>query len=108
MTPNKKKNTAVIISAIFLFLALIEGWPYGFFTLLRIIVFTASTYIAWMAYQERKEKWVWVFGLCAVLFNPVIVIRLTREIWSFIDIIVGVLMLLSIFVLKLKRQSGSS
>ena len=31
---NKNKNIAITISVILLFLAMIEGWPYGFFTLL--------------------------------------------------------------------------
>lgn len=101
MELNKKKNIALLIAATFLFLALIDGWPYGFFTLLRFVVFTVAAYIAWMAYGQQKEKWVWIFGFIAVLFNPFIVIHLDREIWSVIDLIVGVFMIVSVFALKL-------
>ena len=104
MEPNKKKNIALLIAAVFLFMALFDGWPYGFFTLLRFIVFATSAYIAWMSYEAKKEKWVWIFGFFAVLFNPFIVIHLNREIWSFINLIVGVLMIVSIFVFKLSRE----
>jgi len=105
MTVNRRKNIAVIISTIFLFLALINGWPYGFFTLLRLIVFATSAYIAWATYIGQKEKWTWIFGFLAVLFNPFVVIHFTRELWSFIDISVGVFMIFSVFMLKLAQKA---
>jgi len=91
-----------------LFVALIDGWPHGFFSFLRFVVFVATVYVAWMTLEEKKEKWVWVFGFLAVLFNPFVVIHLNRELWSIIDLIVGVFMLISIFALKLERKSGSN
>lgn len=108
MPNNKKKNIALIVAVVFLFLALFNGLPYGFFTLLRFVVFVLSSYIAWMTYEEQKEKWVWIFGFLAVLFNPFIVIHLNREIWSVIDFIVGVFMIVSVFVLKLERKLSTN
>ena len=108
MSLNKKKNIALLIAVVFLFAALFDGWPYGFFTLLRFVVFTASVYVAWMAYGVQKEKWVWIFGFLAVLFNPFIAIHLNREIWIVIDFIVGIFMIVSVFVLKLERKSNAT
>ncbi|MBU4580137.1 hypothetical protein KKB43_03920 [Patescibacteria group bacterium] len=108
MELNKKKNIALLITAAFLFLAMFGGWPYGFFTLLRFVVFASSAYVAWMAYEAKKEKWVWIFGFLAVLFNPFIVIHLDREIWSVIDFIVGIFMVISVFVLKLERKPSTT
>ena len=108
MEQNKKKNIALLIAAAFLFIALFDGWPYGFFTLLRFVVFAISAYVAWMSYEAKKEKWVWIFGFLAVLFNPFIVIHLNREIWSIIDLIVGVFMIISVFVLKLERKPSTN
>ena len=102
MGTDKKKNIIAIVAATFLFLALFDGWPYGFFTLLRFVVFASTAYIAWIAYEQKKEKWVWIFGFLAVLFNPFIAIYLNRELWSIIDLIVGVFMIVSIFIFKLK------
>ncbi|MDP3934916.1 MAG: hypothetical protein Q8Q46_01705 [Candidatus Giovannonibacteria bacterium] len=104
MSINKRKNIYLIIAAIMLFVALADGWPYGFFTLLRFVVFAVAVYIAWTAYEQQKEKWVWIFGFLAALFNPFIVIHLNRELWSFIDAIVGVFMIVSIFALKLEHK----
>jgi hypothetical protein len=103
MNNNKKKSIVLLIATAFLFAALFDGWPYGFFTLLRFVVFASSAYVAWMAYEVQKEKWVWIFGFLAVLFNPFIVIHLDREIWSVIDLIVGVFMIISLFVLKIEQ-----
>ena len=99
-----KKNIITIIAVAFLFLALFDGWPYGFFTLLRFVVFASTAYIAWIAYEQKKEKWVWIFGFLAVLFNPFIPIYLNRELWSIIDFIVGIFMIVSIFIFKLEQK----
>lgn len=104
MELNKKKNIALLITAAFLFLAMFGGWPYGFFTLLRFVVFASSAYVAWMAYEAKKEKWVWIFGFLAVLFNPFFPIYLNRDLWSFIDVIVAVFMIISVFALKLGQK----
>ena len=102
MSLNKKKNILLLIAAAFLFLALIDGWPYGFFTLLRFIIFAITAYIALMSYDAKKEIWVWIFGFLAVLFNPFIIVHFTREIWIVIDLIVGIFMIISVFTLKLE------
>jgi len=108
MKMNKKKNIALIIAVTFLFVALFDGWPYGFFTLLRFVVFASSAYVAYMAYEAQKEKWVWIFGFLAILFNPFIVIHLNREIWSVLDLIVGIFMIISVFVLKLEHKPSTN
>ncbi len=108
MSKNRKKNIALLIATAFLFLAMIGGWPYGFFTLLRFIVFASSAYVAWMAYEGQREKWVWIFGFLAVLFNPFIIIHFNREIWSVIDLIVGIFMIVSVFVLKLVNKPDTN
>ncbi len=107
MERNKKKNIALLIAAAFLFVALFDGWPYGFFMLLRFVVFASSAYVAWIVYETQKEKWVWIFGFLAVLFNPFIVIHLNREIWSVIDFIAGVFLVASIFIFKLKQRTNT-
>lgn len=108
MTNNKKKNIALVVAAAVLFLALLDGWEYGFFTMLRFVVFATTAYVAWMAYEGQKEKWVWVFGFVAVLFNPFFPVHLDRETWVVIDFIVGVFLLATIFFFKLDTEKGRS
>jgi hypothetical protein len=104
MELNKKKNIILCIAALFLFAALLDGWPYGFFTLLRFVVFAATAYVAWMAYEQQKEKWIWIFGFLAVLFNPFFPIYLNRNLWSIIDLATGLLLIVSVFLLKFVRK----
>jgi len=104
MSPNQRKNIAFTIAAIFLFLALADGWQYGFFTVLRFVVFTATAYVAWLAYEEGKEGWTWFLGAIAVLFNPFIVISFERELWVVIDLLVGAVLSASVFLLKLTND----
>ena len=88
----------------FLFVALIDGWSYGFFTLLRFVVFASTAFIAWMTYEEHKERWAWVFAFLAVLFNPFFPIYLNRDLWSIIDFVTGVFLIVSVFTLKFARR----
>ena len=104
MTSNKKKNIVLIVAAAILFLALFDGWQYGFFTILRFVVFTTTAYVAWMAYENQKEKWTWTFGFVAVLFNPFIPIYLDRETWVIIDFITGVFLLATTIFFKLNNK----
>jgi len=77
------------------------------FTLLRFVVFASAAYVVWMVHEVQKEKWVWIFGFLAVLFNPFIVIHLDRELWIFIDAIVGAFMIISIFALNLGQKPSA-
>lgn len=101
MSPNKKKNIALLVASIVLFIALIDGWQYGFFTLLRFAVFSLTAYVAWLSYEASKEQAVWFCCAIAVLFNPFIPIYLSRDIWVVIDFVIGSALLASIFLFKL-------
>lgn len=106
MKLNKKKNIALLIAATFLFAALFDGWQYGFFTILRFVVFATTAYVAWMAYEGQKEKWVWIFGFVAVLFNPFFPVHLDRDIWVVIDLITAVSLLAAAFLFKLDTEKN--
>jgi len=99
------KNILTIIASGFLFIALFDGLPYGYFTLLRFVVCAVGIYLAYKTYEDNKESlWVWAFGFVAILFNPIIIIHLQREQWWFIDLIVGIFFVLSIFLIKFKNK----
>jgi len=97
---NRRKNVATAISATFLFLAMFGGWPYGFFTLLRLVVVASTGYIAWIAYRSKQETWTWIFGSIAVVFNPFMPLYFGRGFWVVIDLIVGIFLVVSIFVFQ--------
>ena len=77
-----------LLPAGLLILALLP-WPYGYYSFLRIIVCAAA---AWAAYtqwrhDEALSGWVVVLGATVMLYNPIIPVFLTREIWSVLNLL---------------------
>lgn len=69
--------------------------PYGYFTLLRLVATIVFAWAAFETYGREKQYLPWVFGLFALLFNPIVKIYLPKEVWAFIDIGAGLLLLLT-------------
>jgi Na+/serine symporter len=104
MSSNKRKNIVLTISALFLLVAFISVWPYGFYTLMRFLVCSGTGFTAWMAYREGKEAWAWIMGFIAILFNPLIPIYLSRSTWQVIDLTVSIFLFVSLFKLRLSKE----
>ncbi len=79
--------TIAAIPAAMLIFALVP-LPYGYYTLLRLVVTGCALVLAWFDYQETQG--VSIFGAVligiGVLFNPIVAVHLSREIWMPIDI----------------------
>jgi hypothetical protein len=88
-----------IIAALMLFGAL-GRWPYGYYQLLRFVTCVVAVYVAFMAYSWQKIWVTWFFGIIAVLFNPLVPIHLSREIWQPIDAICALLFVAVAAILK--------
>jgi hypothetical protein len=88
-----------IIAALML-LGTLAQWPYGYYQLLRLVVCGVAVYIAFTAYGWQKMWAVWLFGFIALLFNPLIPIHLSRELWQPIDVICALLFAVVVFILR--------
>ena len=88
-----------LIAALML-LGALAPWPYGYYQLLRFVVCVVSIYVAVMAYNWQKVWVTCLFGFIAVLFNPLISIHLSRELWKPIDLICAILFVVVGFILK--------
>lgn len=88
-----EKNLPILPAA--LLLIAVAPLPYGYYTFLRIAVTLCACTIGWMAYKERDQisAWVVIFGLVAILFNPLIPVYLTRDVWLVLDIGVAAIFL---------------
>jgi hypothetical protein len=97
----KYKKIVSIIAIIMLLLAIPSGiWPYGYYQILRWVVAGAALFILWIAYNFKKQAWIWIMGVIAILFNPIVPINLVKETWLVIDFIAAGLFLISIFKIK--------
>jgi hypothetical protein len=84
------KRTAFIpalVAAGFLLLAAFSHWPYAFYILLRVTVCAIGLYLAHNSFVAGRTLWVWIFGAVAVLFNPLVPMRMHRSDWSIVNII---------------------
>ena len=82
--------------------------PYAYYTFLRLFVCAASGFLAYQHFmhQDAIDKWVILLGAIALLYNPLVPVYLTREIWSVLNIST-----MAVFVLhfvSVKRQQRSS
>jgi len=55
-----------------------------FYTLLRWVCCAAFAYSAVAAFQMKRRAWTWVFGILAVLFNPLARFHLKHGTWLII------------------------
>ena len=62
--------------------------PYGFYTFLRLLVSIAGTVAAVNLQKEGNFLWV-LFAAIVLLFNPLIPVYLSRELWFPIDLFVA-------------------
>lgn len=82
--------------------------PYGYYILLRIVVFAACAYLAFRAAEIEKTSWVWVLGVTAVIYNPIIRIHLNREIWSVVNIVTVIILILTFCILRKPTSKGET
>lgn len=94
-----------IIAIVMSFWALADN-PYGYYQILRWVICGVTGYSAYLAYENNKDSWVWIFGIIAILFNPIAPIHLDRELWSVINIAVAVIIFVSIFKFKVGEEKN--
>jgi hypothetical protein len=74
--------------------------PHWYFHLLRWVVCTVA--IVFAAYGSSTNRaWAgWVFGVLAVLFNPVVPVHLARKTWQPIDAAAGIAFVVGAVLIK--------
>jgi hypothetical protein len=100
------KNSEVVIKialAILMFLCLLD-MPYGFYQFVRFVALIGFGILAYKASEENKNTEMIIYGGLALLFQPFFKIALGREMWSTVDVIVGIGLIASLFMNRTKSQ----
>jgi len=97
-----------LVAIVMLLWALNPGNPYGYYILLRWVCCGVFAYLAFKAFENRYQRWVWVLGITAAVYNPIIRVHLTREIWSVINVITIGIAVASIVTLKFMRSKNNN
>lgn len=86
-------SAIIYINSALLFLAVLP-FPYGYYTLVRIVTASAFIRIAVVEYKkDASSVMIWVLILVAILFNPIIPIHLTKPIWMPLNIAASIFLL---------------
>ena len=85
-----------IILAVLFFICLLK-MPYGYFQAVRIAALAGFLILAYQSYKTDNKILMIIFICLAILFQPIIKITLGRIIWNIVDVIVGILLIVSIF-----------
>ncbi len=105
MTPGNKVAKQVLhliylaIPGLLLYAPFHQG-DYDYYNILRVFVFLFSGYLTLITFSNQDgyfanqgSKYPYMFGIIAIIFNPIIPFHLTREIWAPIDFISGLAIL---------------
>jgi len=92
----------VVGTSLMLVLGAVLTLPYGYFSLLRVVVCGCSAYLAWLLFESEKIGWAVALGGVALLFNPFLPVYLTRGIWQVLDLAAAVVMVASAVTLGKK------
>jgi len=84
--------------------ALYPGNPSGYYTLLHWFCCGTLIYQACRAVSQKKYLLVWVLGITSLIYNPILRLHFNRECWFAINIITSVIVVVSIFILKIRKK----
>lgn len=98
------QNIIKSILAVLFFLCLLN-MPYGYYELVRFLALAGFGYLAYKANEEDKSEQVFIYIALALLFQPFYKIALGREIWNMVDVVVGTVLLISMFMKNKKLSS---
>lgn len=79
--------------------------PYGYFQFLRLLVTGYAGYVAFLYSRAGPGVAAWLFAFTALIFNPLFVISMSREVHAIFDILAAAVI---IWELALLREHSSS
>jgi len=70
--------------------------PYGYYQLVRFFSTLIFAFLSFKEFNKGNKNLAFVFLALAILFQPFLKISLGREIWNFVDVIIGIFLISSI------------
>jgi len=97
----------LLIPAIFLCVVPIFKFPYGIYTLLRIVVTLSAAFVIYDNYKKlnKVNVTIVIFSIILIVFNPLFPIRLNKELWLPIDLITAAIYFYHYIKIRKKNSS---
>lgn len=89
------------ISIVLLVIAIIGGMPYGYYKFLRLFIFATSCIYLYKN-KENKSNFIYSWFVLGLIYNPIIPIYLSKDIWCVINIVS--IVYLVFYLLKNKKH----
>lgn len=96
-------NIIKIVLAALLFLCLID-FPYGYYQFVRFVGMVSFGVFAFWNFQKSNQTAGIIYIILALLFQPFVKIHLGRELWNLVDVIIGVVLLVTIYIDKVQPK----
>ena len=61
--------------------------PYFYYQLLRIVVTVVASIYAYKFYEDNQMPKVIIFGIIALIWNPIFPIYMDKSVWMILDIV---------------------
>ena len=75
--------------AILFFLCLLD-MPHGFYQFVRFVALIGFAILAYQANNHVRQPEIFIYIRLAIIFQPLIKISFGRQLWSKIDVVVGI------------------
>jgi glucan phosphoethanolaminetransferase (alkaline phosphatase superfamily) len=111
MTTNQWNAERIAFALLMVVAAVMLLWAQsyhriGYYTILRLVVCTACAYGLYLTIKSKRVGWAFPFGALIVLFNPLVNLRITREMWSYIDVVTAIFLVATIFFITVKSEQA--
>ena len=85
---TKRKHILIsgYIAIALLVIALNPLNPYGYYILLRWVCCAIFAYFAHVALEKNNKELVWILGIIAFIYNPILPLHLNRPLWTIVNI----------------------
>jgi DNA-directed RNA polymerase subunit RPC12/RpoP len=97
-----------LLACLMLLWALKPHNAYSYYILLRWVCFTVFGFLALRALLQQKPGWICVLGVTALVYNPIVRLHLTRDLWSIINVATIGIAVASFFALRVKGEKGNA
>lgn len=96
-----------VIPVIVLLVALLPGHAYSYFIFLRVIVCACALMFVAMFHGALIHPWMYGFGFIVLLYNPIIRVHLTRDIWAVLNMLTIAAFVAGFVVLWLRSRRAA-
>ena len=97
-------RTFKVVIAVALLLCLLP-LPYSYYELVRWGGMVCFGVLAYQSYQQKEEGWMVAYAALAILFQPFFKITPGRGMWNVVDVVVGGVLLWTVWKEKDKKNS---